>query len=204
MTAASNAKWYPEWVIAGDNFIDGRSAGVLEDQGQMANAWITTRWPLLNDNGMADELPCREAIQSVDPNMRTKAYYGDMVNACNNYYDDIRQLFIGIQVAGPKLNPTSMDQGLHAIPAKPSTSPYTPSCYYLPGDYTCVKDAAAMYWDPNAVVAAGQRPGCWRMWEGGKRYLIGGWPKADILDGKTGSEPCNLYDPGEVEYIRTD
>lgn len=57
-------------------------------------------------------------------------------------------LFTGIQVAGPRLGPTTLDKGFHAIPPGPSGDPRVPACFYEIGDYTCVKDATAVWWDP--------------------------------------------------------
>src|SRR5256885_2877325 len=54
----------------------------------------------------------------------------------------LRQLFVGIQVAGPQLKPPKVDEGFHSIPAVASTDPTVPACYYDPGDYTCIKDTS--------------------------------------------------------------
>ena len=202
MKAASQQGWHPEWVIQGDDYMDGVSGGQGEPSDEMTHAWIVTREPLQNYHGMSVEAPCYDALLATDPSIDQTL--SDVHYACT-YYDDLRQLFTGIQVAGPKLTPATMDQGLHAIPAKPSDSPYEPSCYYLPGDYTCVKDAAAMWWDPNGPVGTGSTPGCWRMWEGGRRYLVGGWPPGDAEQGKDpNGDPCNLWDYGTNTYVRTD
>ena len=44
-----------------------------------------------------------------------------------------------------------------------------PACYYDPGDYTCVKDSVAMYWDPNGSIPGYSGKGCWRAPLGGVR-----------------------------------
>jgi hypothetical protein len=65
-----------------------------------------------------------------------------------------------------------MDRGYYAIPAIRSGNPRVPACFYDAGDYTCVKDASASWWDSDATARNGSR-GCWRMPGGGRRYLTG-------------------------------
>ena len=38
-------------------------------------------------------------------------------------YEALRQLFTGIQLAGPTLTPPKVDEGFHAIPPRPSSDP---------------------------------------------------------------------------------
>ncbi len=130
----------------------------------------------------------------MDPNVsRTSS---DIADACV-FYDDLRQFFTGVQVAGPRLYPANIDQGFHAIPPHPSASAYEPACYYEPGDYTCVKDAISEWWDPTAqnqqVSPANAAAGCWRMSERGRRHRAGEWPGADVTATKRPDDPCNLY-----------
>lgn len=191
MTAASQQHWYPEWVLEGDGQLDGLGGGDAEIPDEISHAWVTTPQPLI-DNPYGVDAPCLEAIEEVDPQIdRSHAN----INIACSFYEDLRQLFTGIQLAGPRLTPAAMNQGFHAIPARPSTSPYVPSCYYLPGDYTCVKDAAAEWWDPNAHPNgyANSQIGCWRMWRNGQRYLTGEWPPGDVTQDKDNNDVCNLF-----------
>ena len=109
------------------------------------------------------------------------------------FYPHVRNLFIGIQVAGPRLGPTTMDRGFHAIPKIASTVPEVPACFYNTDDYSCIKDAMAEYWDP-----AGRDPeatterGCWRMVQDGRRHLPSTWPNEDVVaTRRPGADPCN-------------
>jgi hypothetical protein len=93
-------------------------------------------------------------------------------------------------VAGPKLSPASIERGLRAVPAINSTDPYRPSCYFKPGEYTCVKDAVELWWDPNGDSPQDSAPGCWRMVADGRRYAVGKWPRGDrAFDNRR--DPCN-------------
>src|ERR1051325_9342796 len=100
---------------------------------------------------------------------------------CGNFtwYDALGRLFPGVQVAGPRLTPTSVDRGMHAIPAIASQSNDVPACYYEPNDYTCIKDAVVEHYDPQCQPTQTSRAGCWRMTEAGKRYFADSWPDSD-------------------------
>jgi hypothetical protein len=111
-------------------------------------------------------------------------------------YPNIRQLFTGIQVAGPRLGPTSIDKGFHAIPPIASTDPTVPACYYDAGDYTCVKDAQVERWDPSGKSSTtGSRQGCWREIQKGQRYFPSIWPGGNMT-AQEGDDPCNAFDAG--------
>jgi len=81
--------------------------------------------------------------------------------------------------------------GFHAIPAVESPDPTVPACFYRPADYTCIKDATKAWWDPSGVNTNGTT-GCWRLYEGGRRYFAETWPDRDIDAGRTSNDPCNL------------
>lgn len=109
--------------------------------------------------------------------------------AVYNLYDNLRMLFWGIQAAGPRLTVQNVDKGLHAIPPRGSPDPYKPAVYFAPGNYTFVKDATAIWWDP-AGRAPGDGVGCWRLSQGGARRRAGEWPvgDGDLFD--LASSPC--------------
>jgi hypothetical protein len=91
-------------------------------------------------------------------------------------YNRMLLLFTGIQAAGPRLTPSSFDQGLRALPPHPPGDPFAPTAYFGPGDHTFVKDKALAWWD-----ASGQSPGltsgpgCWRLVDDGHRYQAEEW-----------------------------
>src|SRR5262249_19745595 len=162
--------WFPEWVIAGDGYHDGYFGSRFQDQREWNYAWLVsnqTRFP------EATAQLCVQAQREVDPGTPIE----DAPFGCG-YYNLLRQLFTGIQVAGPRLGPTSVDRGYHAIPAVASTDPQVPACYYEVDDYTCVKDAVAEWWDSAAPAPAdtvGRRTGCWRMPDQGLPYRASTW-----------------------------
>jgi len=151
------------------------------------HAWTVTTIPRV---GGRDVEPCEAAVREADPDTSSEDAYW----ACTElYYQDLRQIFTGIQVAGPRLTPATIDRGFHAIPAVPSDDAYVPACYYGPGDFTCVKDATVMHWDPQGLPPGSSVPGCWRMVEDGRRYLVDGWPGGNLDAQARPDEVCNGY-----------
>ncbi len=185
--AAGAAQYRPEWVVAGDGTIEGNNWSAYQEQSVWRNAITVANGAYTT--GLEGER-CYDAYKEVDP----EALEDQIFWACNLFYDSLRQLFTGIQVAGPRLSPANVDKGFHAIPATASTDPKTPACYYEPGDYTCVKDAMAMWWDPTGVTGSPLQ-GCWRAMEAGRRYRAGDWPDGDPTEQKRPEDPCNVFNP---------
>jgi hypothetical protein len=186
-SAASQLGYQPEWVLGDDNFQAATTVAQQQDQTQWAHAWITAS---VTKVGTLQQDLCYQAYREADPS----AADSDVQNYACPEYNDLRQLFTGIQVAGPKLGPFSVDKGFHAIPSVASTDPRIPACFYNAADYTCVKDAVIEYWDPNAPGFGTTSKGCWKMIEAGKRYLIGQFPGGDVTTQRQPADQCNNYD----------
>jgi hypothetical protein len=186
--AAANLGYYPEIIWAGDGYAEGNyNVETFANQNFMSHAWMITP---VTKFGERPTWLCRKAIAEADPNSSLDTNW-----AClTTWYEDLRELFLGIQVAGPKLRPESVDQGFHAIPAVDSTNPEVPSCYYKAGDYTCVKDAVVEHYDPTTNPPGSNYRGCWRMLEDGKRYREGQWPAGNINAQWRPDNVCNNYD----------
>ncbi len=198
--AAAAIQYRPEWIqiLVWPN--EGNLYGRVQEPSEWEHAWLLTE--IVRESRLQDT-SCYQAYAEVDPSAADKpADAGGLTPigaACERggYYHLIRQLFTGIQVAGPRLTPESMNKGFRAIPAKASTDPFIPACYYLPGDYTCVKDLVAEWWDPSAPVGYSSITGtpvsgCWRMPQEGRRYIRNGWPPGDVTATKDPSaDPCN-------------
>jgi hypothetical protein len=164
---ASKLQYHPEWVLIGDGEADGNTDGGSQDSAQEPDAWtVSTMHEVI---ATPDEY-CYRAIEQANPAIADSDNY----IACK-MYEDIREMFIGIQVAGPRLTPQSIDKGYHAIPHVQSTNPRAPSCFYEQGDYTCIKDAIAEWWNASGKDQVGDT-GCWMMTLGGRRFLPNQWP----------------------------
>jgi hypothetical protein len=179
--AASSLAYTPEWMLLGDGKTDSNGNSSFQSAQEWDHAWVLTPVTTADANGY--EPACEEAAHSVDSSISAT----DMGYYCESY-DDLRQLFTGIQVSGPRLTPANIEQGFRAIPANPSGSPYVPACYYLPGDYTCVKDARPEWWSSTTG-----RGGCWMQPQGGARILFPNWPSGNIDAQKSRSDSCNPY-----------
>jgi len=184
--AADTIDYFPEWIVAGDGLHEAYNQAHAQADDVWEHAWVLTPrvrlWPDNDD-------PCRKANREADQEVGD----GDQSLVCSGstYFADVRQLFTAIQAAGPRLTPETVEQGFRAIPTTASVDPFTPACFYEPGDFTCVKDAMAMYWDEAASV--GGETGCWRLPEEGHRFLENGWYEGNIDGQATGTDPCHVY-----------
>lgn len=188
--SAMRLQYHPEWVVLGDYEFDANgpvSAGRVSELFDQHAVIVTpaTVQPPLHDRR------CYEAMHTVDP--KISDYDGFW--SCP-HYGQFRQLFSAIQVAGPALGPASMSRGIRSLPVVASTDPQTPTCSYSADDTTCVKDAMVMYWDASKPTRYnGASPtGCWRVLEGGRRYLPWTWPATNIDVARRQSDPCNDHD----------
>lgn len=186
--AASNINFRPEWIAPGDDIMDRPLQGRLQDSTQWQNARMTTLYPRVAN---PEDQQCVRAYREADPN---EPFFNVKNYGCD-FYLALRQLFTAIQVAGPRLTPKTVDEGFHAIPAVRSTNPTVPSCYYGPGDYTCVKDAVLAWWDPQGKTPGSGQPGCYRVMHGGERYTAKTWPAGDIEKDRSPSDPRNVQGP---------
>jgi hypothetical protein len=179
---AAAIAYRPEIIALGDGTLDTDANATFQEQSVWDGAKIATQATRLDDQRQSI---CYKAYREADPD-------GDdaeiRASGCS-FYNDLRQLFTGIQVAGPRLGPTSIDKGFRAIPKIKSTNPEIPACFYEPGDYTCVKDAMVEHWDR----AAENGQGCYRMREGGQRYFADIWPEEDVAKAEKPDDACNTY-----------
>jgi hypothetical protein len=198
--AAAELNYHPEWIVDGDGLTDsffaqqGYGGSIGQNQSEWADAVVVSYQPQIPSDERTRE--CFRAQRTVDPNVPQQ----DALRAGCDMYDSLRQVFIGIQVAGPRLGPTSIDRGFHAIPPLASQSLQVPSCYYNAGDYTCIKDFVLGRWDPQgnteeqgAGSGSAEAPGCYRI-VGARRIA-----SADVDDGNAMAgynpteDPCLGY-----------
>ena len=186
-TFAQGAQYSPELLVAGEGLLDTNLTPTVSGPSSFwSHARAVSTYTAVET--VATE-PCVAAFREVDPSIPSidAKGYGCL------FYPDLRELFTGIQAAGPRLDPRNMDQGYHAIPAHASADPSVPACFYPTGDYSCVKDAQEEWWDPSGVADTSSQPGCWRMMESGKRYLPGSWPPDNVdAERRQPGDPCNF------------
>jgi hypothetical protein len=182
--AADQTGWYPEWVVAGDRLLDDLLNARAQDPDVWRHAWVMSNQ---TKESRFEESPARQAFREAAPGARQVAEYW-----ATTLYREYFGLFKAIHVAGPYLSPETVDQGQHAIPRTSSSDPRVAACYYDPGDYSCVKDAHEAWWDPDAQDPNNEPGvrGCWRMVEGGRRFVPGTWPGSQRVFANR-SDPCN-------------
>jgi hypothetical protein len=196
--AAGQANWRPEWVIAGDGYHEGTQTASKQEPSVWDHAWVMTN---VVRSGLTTESHCYQALRQDPTSNHTDSNFDC---GLHTYYQDLRMLFTAIQVAGPKLGPSSVDRGLHAIPPVRSDDPRLPACFFNPGDYTCVKDAMVKWWHSGSKAEGRPEQGCWRMVEEGKRYFAGTWPEREASAGRNPSrDTCNTYAGPLLIYLGT-
>ena len=116
--AAASINYRPEWFTAGDGQLEGHNTNQYQDQSVWRYAWSVSTVVMADSE---ESTPCYQAISEGDPEMHPTDV--GFVCALYSYYEDYRQLFTGIQVAGPKLSPKSMEKGFRASPRSRARTP---------------------------------------------------------------------------------
>jgi hypothetical protein len=191
--AAANLQYQPEWIIAGDRMMDSFFNAGQQDQTTWNFAWTVSN--VTCHGKFDDEADVRAFREASGPDFPRRD-----ISYAQDIYLDMFQMFRSVQVAGPRLAPSSVDKGFHAIPRIKSDNCQKPAGFYDTGDYSYVKDAEVMVWDSNAdnPFSSQQPKGCYRMLENSARYLAGQWGEGDDFGSGRykGNEPCNAYDVG--------
>jgi hypothetical protein len=181
-------RYYPEIVVAGNLLNDNNFFGQVQNQNAWRNAWAMTFHIRI---ASLQQSPGYRAYKEGDPSGDDSAG-----NVARDAYRDHFNFFQGVQVAGPRLTPQSIDRGFHAIPPHTSTDAFSPALYFDAGDYTSLKDAAEEWWDPTGQSPPGgtpsRRPGCYRMVRQGQRFSAGRWAGGDDVYRNT-NDPCTGY-----------
>ena len=160
---ADAQKWYPEWLHTSSTLSTDNSTRFFWPPGELAGSiGFTVARRLEDRDQMIWTTTAQEGCDC-------------RVNGREQDYNHMLLLFTGIQAAGPNLTAANVDKGLHAIPPRPSPDPRVPAAYFAPGNYSFIKDAAALRWDPTGTRPGNQGTGCWRLAEGGKRYRAQDW-----------------------------
>jgi hypothetical protein len=137
-----NANYIPEWFNA---------AALAEESDVIAQQMDQTAWAhvaLLTNEiavpGKYGTTIAYDAAKSADPN-------GFVVNEVDTLYIDLYELALGIQLAGPNLNPTTFADGLWSY--KGGDGVYGPWTFNIDGThwYTPIHEFRFQWWEPNDV-----------------------------------------------------
>lgn len=163
-TSASQSNYYPELVEVGVALTDQDYVGQLYNQAFWAHAFgISPNEPNVNYTQSIGYA----AYHAVDPTT-TPAFF------VNQIYEQLAQLAVGLQMAGPDLTPTTFEKGMFNY--SPHLGPFG-LWGWGAGQYTVPNDVREVCWNPNAPSPWNGKPGAWITGSGGQRWSFGQIPK---------------------------
>lgn len=167
---AASQGYYPEWVVVGVAGTDQSIVGQLDDQAAWAHA--------LGISFSGNELPN-------DDNLGYAAY--KTVNSdqpaeeVNLIYEQMYEMAIGIQMAGPDLTPSTFEAGMRKYPGSQAGAANAEfgTWDFPAGHFTPQVDAQIICWDPQAYspyteTLPNPKPGAY--WRSPSRYASGQIP----------------------------
>jgi hypothetical protein len=144
LTSRAQEQGYtPEWIVAGVALTDFDLVGQLFQQNEWSHAFgLTFAGPIEPKESTFGYA----AYKSVNPNT-------EPANAVDLIYEQMYQMAIGIQMAGPDLTPQTFENGMRAYPG--SQAGAANAAYgtwdFPTGHYSPQVDSAEIYWDPNKI-----------------------------------------------------
>lgn len=160
--------YFPEFVLPGLGLLDYDLLGRLYDQQQMAHAFGPSHLAVLTSLDDTDQARVWRA------NGRQGHPCGD--NGCGLPWTFLNATAIGLQMAGPDLNPLTFERGMLQDLPDLSGGPETSLWNWGPNDYTATGDVKEVFWDPNARSNVDGERGAFVPVAGGRRYQLGQWP----------------------------
>jgi hypothetical protein len=161
---ANRENYFPEFIIVGTALTDADIVGQLWNQNFAKHAFGVSS---LNGFVPPTETIAYAAYKSVRKD--EPAFSVDLI------YYQMYMLAIGIQGAGPNLNPNTYQAGMFAYP--PKLGPFG-LWKFGPGDYTAANDVREIYWDPNAVSTYNGKRGAY-LGTSDQRWAFGTIPAGD-------------------------
>jgi hypothetical protein len=160
---ASEQSYNPEWVVVGVALTDHDLVGQLYNQDQWSHA--------AGVSYAGDIIPQRaglgyaayKSVRSDEPAFSAELIYAQMY-----------MLALGIQLAGPKLDPYSFERGMFTYPGGHGLY----GTWGFPvGSYTPTRDARIIWWDTKRISVYNNKQGAYVDAYGGKRFAIHHLPK---------------------------
>ena len=168
-TMAQNS-YFPEMVVTGVALVDNDIVGQIMEPNVWKHAFgVSFAGPTERQGASLGY----RAFKSVKPADTPSA-------AVDLIYNQLYLLALGIQMAGPGLNPASFEKGMFEYPKH--TGPYG-TWGFGPNDYSTSDDAREIHWVPNTVSALDGVAGAYVDSNGGNRFPIGQWPAGNPVAG---------------------
>ena len=167
--AATTAVFFPEHFVSGMGAADHDYFGRLYTQEQWTNAFGPGIQPANTEASKQDDA---KAYADVGAEYRCFA--------CLANFLWMHLAHIQLQVAGPNLNPLTIEQGTLSLPPiggfEQTGNPLVVLVRFGPGEYTAIADSMETFWDPQATSKIDGRAGAYvcvqpdcRRYEIGKR-----------------------------------
>ena len=163
LTAKAKEQGYsPEWVVTGVALVDNDLIGQILQPDQWSRAF-----------GVSFAGPPQAAGQGLGYRAYKSVRPDEPSIGVELIYNQLYLLAIGVQGAGPNLNPQSFEKAMFDYPRRTGPSG---TWGFAPGDYTTSDDAREVFWNPGAASIQTRSAGTYQDPNGGARYPIGKWP----------------------------
>jgi hypothetical protein len=163
-TQATQQEYRPEWFVTGTALTDVDLLGQIYDPEQWRHAFGISFLSDVYQGVRAESYRAYKAVRQDEP-----AFIHDVL------YYPLLMFFLGIHMAGPRLTPETLEQGLFRYP---TTKGETGTWGFGPGDRTATDDAREIYFDPNAVSPFNNAKGRYVQTLGGNRF-VSNWPDGE-------------------------
>ncbi len=159
---AKEQNYAPEWVVTGVALVDNDMIGQILQQDEWGRAF-----------GVSFAGPSQTAGQGLGYRAYKSVRPDEPSFAVELIYNQLYLLAIGIQGAGPGLNPQTFQKGMFDYPKR--TGPFG-TWGFGPNDFTTSDDAREVFWNPSVQSVQTRSPGTYQDPNSGKRFPIGQWP----------------------------
>lgn len=159
---AKEQNYNPEWVITGVALIDNDLIGEIMEPVQWSRAFGVSFTNDPQPEGTGLGYRAYKSVRKDEPSIGVELIY-----------NQLNLLAIGIQMAGPNLNPATFEKGMFSYPRKIGPSG---SWGFGPRDYSTSDDAREVYYNPSVVSPQTREKGTYINPNKGARFPIGKWP----------------------------
>ena len=162
--------YFPEFLLTGTQFSDADLVGRLYDKQQMEHAFGVSTIPAQVPLDQSDSAKVWQDMgQSGHPCEK---------NGCGIDWSYVNLLGTGLQMAGPRLDPSTFERGLLTLPPdggwdKSGHRADVGLWKFGQNDYTWLSDTREVYWSPSKVSPVDGQQGAYVGVNGGRRWPPG-------------------------------
>ncbi len=162
---ANREQYYPEFIIVGTALTDADIVGQLWNPNFASHAFGVSPLDGFVPPTQTIAYAAYKSVRDDEP-----AFSVDLI------YYQMYMLAIGLQMAGPDLNPQSFEQGMFSYP--PKSGPIG-LWAFGPGDRTAANDVREIFWDAGAISTYNGKQGAYIGGNDGARFQKGQIPDAE-------------------------